>query len=532
MDFSGWLVEFSGPHGAGMLQGVCVSALGAVLVLTLVLWRRQKAQARERRCERALWEEQEAYGRLDAALGPGGDARTLARRVCRTVIEKSPFRRVAMLVRDAEGKLFVAGSAGMDDLMVSALQVWGVGVIRQERWVGQAGSVLARKKLGAESFSMTLIPPDVSDDLGFGGRGPMFERDARQVAVTMLRGATGTVLGALVVGLDEKPVLETAMAPLESLAVKLARTIENASLAERLLRSEKLAGLGQLAAGVAHELNNPLTAVLGFADLIVQTSEDVRVREDADTIIREALRMKETVESLLNFWRPMSVLDEPVSMEALLDVVERACVEKLRERGVRLVVETGGRLPSVRGNRDRLRQVLEHLLDNAAQAIAAGKERRRSGNGPRIGTVEMRGTALPRGADEGDLAPTIRIIVRHDGETMHLIVSDTGPGFREPARAFDPFYTTRQQGEGAGLGLSICYGIVREHGGEISAFNLHPHGAAVVVELPVKEMEDLGLRVQGLEEDERLSEDERLPAGGDRMESGVIGMDLDLGLAG
>jgi C4-dicarboxylate-specific signal transduction histidine kinase len=68
---------------------------------------------------------------------------------------------------------------------------------------------------------------------------------------------------------------------------------------------------------------------------------------------------------------------------------------------------------------------------------------------------------------------------------VHVIVSDTGPGFRQPGRAFDPFYTTRQPGEGTGLGLSICYGIVREHGGEISAFNLHPTGAAVVLELPV-----------------------------------------------
>ena len=67
-----------------------------------------------------------------------------------------------------------------------------------------------------------------------------------------------------------------------------------------------------------------------------------------------------------------------------------------------------------------------------------------------------------------------------------MIVSDTGPGFREPGRIFDPFYTTKGPEQGAGLGLSICYGIVREHGGEISAFNLHPHGAAVVVELPLR----------------------------------------------
>jgi len=488
---SEWLVVWRGPHGLGMLHGICLSAFSGMLAVIWALWHRQRAQARVSRRERAIGEELEAYARLDATLGPGGDTRPLAKRVCQSVVEKSRFLRVAMLVRDAEGKLFVAGSAGMDDVTVESLRVWGLGVVRQERGLGPAGpaKIAARERMGAGSFSMRLGPPDAFDGLGFGAQGPMPESESRQVIVTMLRGTTGMVLGALVVGMEGKGGSRSAsMVPLESLAVKLARTIENASLAERLLRSEKLAGLGQLAGGVAHELNNPLTAVLGFADLIRETSEEARVREDADTIIREALRMKETVESLLNFWRPVKLLDEPVEMDVLLAELAGDCLEKLSERGVRLVVEAGEDMPAVWGNRDRLRQVLEHLLNNAAQAIAAGKDRRRSGDGPRLGTAAMRGTVLPRGTDEGDLAPTIRVTVSNDGQTMHLIVSDTGPGFRDPARAFDPFYTTRQPGEGAGLGLSICYGIVREHGGEISAFNLHPHGAAVVVELPVREM--------------------------------------------
>lgn len=488
-----WMAGFRGPHGLGMLHGVCLSALGGMLAALWALWRRQKMHAEAGRRERAIWEELEAYARLDATLGTGGDVRPLARRVCKVVVEKSRFCRVAMMVRDAEGKLFVAGSLGMDDLTVESLREWGVGVIRQERGLGAAGpvKVSAKERMGAGSFSMMLGASDEFEGMGFGADGLMTARDCRQIIVTMLRGTAGSVLGALVVGMEapvKAQVVGAALAPLEALAVKLARTIENASLAERLLRSEKLAGLGQLAGGVAHELNNPLTAVLGFAELIRETAEDSRVREDADTIIREALRMKETVESLLNFWRPVTQLDEPVEVEGLLAELARDCAATLGERGVRLVVETGEGIPAVRGNRDRLRQVLEHLLNNAAQAIAAGKERRRSGDGPRVGTAQMRGTALPRGADSGDLVPTIRVTVSHDGQTMHLIVSDTGPGFREPARAFDPFYTTRQPGEGAGLGLSICYGIVREHGGEISAFNLHPHGAAVVVELPVREM--------------------------------------------
>jgi C4-dicarboxylate-specific signal transduction histidine kinase len=153
-----------------------------------------------------------------------------------------------------------------------------------------------------------------------------------------------------------------------------------------------------------------------------------------------------------------------VDVTELLHEVAEACREKLDNRGVRLVVQTGEETPIVRGRRDRLRQALEHLLNNAAQAVASV-------------------TGLPSGEQHA-----IRLTVSQDDRMVNLIVSDTGRGFREPGRVFDPFYTTGQPGEGVGLGLSICYGIVREHGGEISAYNLHPHGAVVVVELPVGEI--------------------------------------------
>ncbi len=265
----------------------------------------------------------------------------------------------------------------------------------------------------------------------------------------------GRMLGAVAVCGDD---VEREMGPIEGLAAKLARTMENAALAERLLRSEKLAGLGQLAGGVAHALNNPLTAVMGFAELIAETTDEARVREDAGTIVREAARMRETVQSLLDLWRPATLIDEAVSLTGMVEELAVACFDALEARGVRLVVEIAEDVAAVRGSRDRLRQVMEHLLNNAAQAVASvsGEEH------------------------------VIRVAVRQDERGVQMIVSDTGPGFAEPGRVFDPFYVRQHVGEGAGLGLSICYGIVREHGGEISAFNLHPRGAAVVVELPVK----------------------------------------------
>ena len=252
------------------------------------------------------------------------------------------------------------------------------------------------------------------------------------------------------------------MGPLESLAARIACSLENETLNERVLRAEKLAGLGQLAGGVAHALNNPLTAVLGFAELICETSTEPRVRKDAAVIVAESLKMKDTVQRLTEFWRPAGLGNETVDLALMLREIAAACEAKLQSRGVDLVLTVEDSLPRVRGNQDRMKQVMEHLLNNAAQAIAAA------------------------GPDEEELRHAIRITASHDGRNVHLIVSDTGAGFAEPGRVFDPFYTTKQPDLGSGLGLSICYGIVREHEGEISAFNLHPRGAGVVVELPVK----------------------------------------------
>jgi signal transduction histidine kinase len=268
--------------------------------------------------------------------------------------------------------------------------------------------------------------------------------------------------------------------------------MERAALTERLMRAEKLASLGQLAGGVAHELNNPLTAVLGFAELIAETADEERVRGDANTIVAEALRMKKIIQNLVDFWRPAAQVDRSVEIVPLLREIIAECAARLEQRGVRLEIAAPGSLPTVRGDAQRIRVVLEHLLGNAAQAVdpvgAAGWLQQDGAEEAAWSPTTMR---LER--DEAE-QPVIRVTVsesshgsEHAGRAVHIVVSDTGPGFREPSRVFDPFYTTRQPGEGSGLGLSICYGIVREHGGEISAFNLHPHGAAVVVELPVRE---------------------------------------------
>ena len=455
-------VRVAGQHW--FLTGLMVSLVAGLALLTLALWRKTLVRgAALRRAERAR-EELEAYASLDVRIPVDNDMSQLAKRVCRAMAEKSSFHRTAMLVRDAEGRLVVAGHVGMDDQTLEGLRVWAGEVVTAER----SGAPGARRgdgrlgvRAGRKSFAVVL-------GKGSAGSG------CRRAHVVPLWTTSGRMVGALAMCADglltvQRSVVAEAMTALESLAMKLGRAIENAALAERLLRAEKLAGLGLLAGGVAHALNNPLTAVMGFAELIAHTSAETRVQEDAETIVREAKRMRDAVDSLAHYWQPATHEDEEVAVPALLEELASACAEKLESRGVRLEVRTVEGVPPVRGNRERLRQVVEHLLNNASQAV---------------GAAQRMGVASPLSEEEGGHA--IRVSISHDEQMMSLIVSDTGPGFREPARVFDPFYAaTVKTGEGAGLGLNLCYGIVREHGGEISAFNLHPHGAAVMVELPL-----------------------------------------------
>ncbi len=441
--------------------------------------------------EQRLREELEAYLTLDVSLGEElgavgktpDAARALARRVCRTVAEKSVFSRVSLLLRSPEGRLEIAGSIGTDDLTVAALQSWGAQAGEEEsngRNVGPSGEDGAGPSFSIPLGEWSRFDPEVAS---WAQSGRKERRRWRRGLITPIRTVGGRLLGALAVCADgarvdgtplvkageawngKRPAsLERALSPLEALAARLGRAIEANATAERLLRAEKLAGVGQLAAGVAHALNNPLTAVLGFADLIAETASEANVRKDAGIIFAEAAKMQTTVQRLVEFSQPSRLPDQIVDIPFLLMEVADACEISFAERGI--VLEREGLdapTPGVLGSHERLREVLEHLLNNAAQAIALFRQR--------------------SGCEHE--THTIRLTLLHDKRMVRVLVSDTGTGFSEPGRVFDPYYTTRGPEPTAGLGLSICYGIVREHRGEIHAFNREPHGASVRLELPV-----------------------------------------------
>ena len=431
----GWLSNMWALHW-GCAIGL-LSLAGAVLLMA----HEQRLHAKERQRDRRIREEFEAYAGLDAALR-GEDLRGLAKRVCRLVSKKSSFQRVAMLSLDPDGRMQVAGSVGIDESTVHELQVCGESLM-------ETGSDEVSARLGEKSFAVVLGKN--STDAGCG-----------RAIMIPVHTSTGGMRGVLAVCADglmslRRQTVEETIAPLEALAVKLARAIESAEMVEQLEHAEKLAGLGMLANGVAHELSDPLTTVLEFAEQIADTAKDERIQADAKTIVNEVLRMRQTMQELVKFGQAETRIDEPVELVGLLRELAAECEEKLESRGVLLVVDAEDDVPAVRGDGDALRQVLEQLLNSSAQAIASIDE-------------------------DAQREREIRVSVTYDSTSVQVIVSDTGPGFEVPEQVFDPLKPD------AGMGLGICYGIVHEHSGEISAFNLHPYGAAVMVELPLGEI--------------------------------------------
>jgi two-component system NtrC family sensor kinase len=233
---------------------------------------------------------------------------------------------------------------------------------------------------------------------------------------------------------------------------------ERRRLQEQLIQSEKMSAVGQLISGVAHELNNPLASVLGFADFLIETGEaPTALAEPLRVIQQEAQRAASIVKNLLTFARKQ---DQERRAVALGEVLERTVVllrNQLIQHRVDPVLEVADGLPDVYGSPNQLQQVFVNLINNGAQAIAATG---------RPGKV------------------TIRARPWLDGVAVD--VADTGPGV--PAnlaeRIFEPFFTTKREGEGTGLGLSICAGLVKEHGGRLSLQSARGAGATFTVELP------------------------------------------------
>ena len=239
-------------------------------------------------------------------------------------------------------------------------------------------------------------------------------------------------------------------------------TTRLAETQSQLYQSNKLASVGRLAAGIAHEINNPLTGVLTYSSLMLQgAGDDQELRDDLETIVHETKRCREIVRGLLDFARQVpprkAFMDLNEIVQRALDIVDH----QLGVHNIRFTRTLADDLPQVRVDPNQIQQVLINLLVNAADAI-----------GVKGGEIFI-STALKRLGGE----PTLELKVADDG---------CGIPATELDKIFEPFYTTKESG-GTGLGLAVAWGIINEHGGTISVSSQPDRGTAFTVHLPLNQ---------------------------------------------
>jgi two-component system NtrC family sensor kinase len=221
------------------------------------------------------------------------------------------------------------------------------------------------------------------------------------------------------------------------------------------VQAEKLASLGQLAAGAAHEINNPLTAILGYSDVLAgDPSTSDRAKEIAEKIREQARRTKGVVGKLLSFAQPQPAEVTLLDVNAIVGNVVELCRADMKKKSIHIELDPESHLPGVRGDANQILQVFFNIINNSVEAME-----------------EVGGGLL-----------SLKTF-RHQNNVV-IEFSDSGPGLRDPQLAFDPFYTTKAVGKGTGLGLSICYGLVKEHKGHITCANRPEGGATFRIELP------------------------------------------------
>ncbi len=411
----------------------------------------KSAIEREHKLNRQL----QKFAAITSRLLIGVDVNSLCHEIAEAIVETSTFRRVVIILINDTKSLCFAGSAGADAEAIAQIKhncahFWQlahvVEIFNDGTKLGQSSRLLKADNLSKYNLSRSSqdYPPNSHWQKG----------DRVFIPLQSTRGA---YVGSMALDDPRDVSLVTAeeMSKIELLASDLAVTVDNTALHQQLARSEKLAAIGQLVAGVAHELNNPLASIVGYSELLTDEITEGPPRQKLDKMIREAQRMNRIIQNLLRFARQNSLEKKSANLEVLLQEVLALREYQLHAYDVDVQMQVEPNLPQVALDEDQFKQILLNLLNNSIDALDGAREKR------------IRIEAARR---------ENRVIVRFD---------DNGPGFTDINRAFDPFYTTKPIGKGTGLGLSICYGIVKELGGDIEAMNLEPCGARVVLELPI-----------------------------------------------
>ena len=233
---------------------------------------------------------------------------------------------------------------------------------------------------------------------------------------------------------------------------------EHKRIQEQLIATDRLASLGELASGIAHELNNPLTSVVGFSEMLL--SEDISndMKQDLEVVNREARRCSEVVKNLLAFARGNPEVKEFVDINKVIQTVLELRAYEQRVNNIEVIKQFAQKLPEIMANSFQLQQVFLNIIINAEYFMTAAH-----GKG------------------------ILTITTKQKGDIIRVSFADDGPGIEKKklGHLFDPFFTTKEIGKGTGLGLSISYGIVAAHGGKIYAESELGKGATFVVELPI-----------------------------------------------
>ncbi len=248
--------------------------------------------------------------------------------------------------------------------------------------------------------------------------------------------------------------------------VTIAKDItERKEMQEQLMLSDRLASVGELASGIAHELNNPLTSVIGFSQLLLEKDVAGDIKEDLSFINSEAQRAARTVRNLLTFARKHAPLKELNQINNIIEDVLKLRDYEQKVNNIEVERRFASNLPEITVDHFQMQQVFLNIIINAEYFMAKSHNRGR-----------------------------LTITTEKLDDMVRISFTDDGPGIpRENlSRLFAPFFTTKPVGRGTGLGLSICYGIVAEHGGKIYAKSEPGKGATFVVELPLKVAEEVG----------------------------------------
>lgn len=360
---------------------------------------------------------------------------------------------ISIMLKDRNGKLYIAAAYGLEDeyLCHTRLAIGERVAGRVAQW--QVPTVLQGGLRNDSRFSDLEGIPGINSSIVF----PLMSRSGLVGILNMNR----TV--------NTYPFTDNDLRPLGIFATQIAQAIDNARLHSelqekmrqmeqmhaQLVQSEKLSSIGLLAAGMAHELNNPLTAVLGNVQLVMQDlGTEHSVYNELCEILKGAARCQTIIQDILRFSRQEVFACEPINIENVISDALKLIERELELHNISLERIIAPQLSPVLGSVHHLQQVFLNITINALQA-------------------------MPEGG-------VLSIITEQTGSEIKIKFTDTGQGIPPDIlpKIFDPFFTTKEVGKGTGLGLSVCHGILREHQGSIEARNEPEHGAAFVIKLP------------------------------------------------